>query len=146
MVTAPAAILAVLRDLWSERAVASKVSKSGDTSTYNGDIALNHVSTTPSPREASLNGASKPRVRWTVTSFMRGFTRRFPTTSATISRLPLSLLLFAGGVFVLARSLTSLGWTEIFASWLAKICKNPAITVFFLGQVTDLTAADHILC
>lgn len=125
MVTAPAGILALLRDLWSERAVARHVSK---------DREQEGVELGGAGEAAGV--AHSPRRRLSLPTFRRAFVSRFPTTSSTISRLPLSLLLFAGGIFVLARALTSLGWTAIFASWLAKICTSPAATVFFIGCVS----------
>lgn len=112
MVTAPAGIIAVIRDLANELYLRRKVSPVASHST---------------------SSQSRPSTRVSLPSFLRFFTSHFPTTSSTISHLPLSLLPFAGGIFILARSLTFLGWTSIFASWLAKICTSPAITVFFLG-------------
>ncbi|GAA6055853.1 hypothetical protein JCM3770_001521, partial [Rhodotorula araucariae] len=71
-------------------------------------------------------------------SLVRRACARFPTTTTTIARLPLSLLPFAGGIFVLARALTATGWTDVFARWLVRVCVNPAATVFFVGYITAL--------
>lgn len=117
MVTAPAGIIALLRDIWSER---SKPKESGQVE------EIEMVGMDGAGRQEDARPLSLP-------SLVRFLTKRFPTTSNTISRLPLSLLPFAGGIFVLARALTTLGWTAIFASWLAKICISPAATTFFLG-------------
>ncbi|KAM0746296.1 hypothetical protein T439DRAFT_360610 [Meredithblackwellia eburnea MCA 4105] len=144
MVTAAGGIVAVLRDFWSERkpnptprlaATTTSVDEfelqpSQTPSTIvSGAGAAVAASTESSPPLSSPRGHS---TRCSLPSFVAAFVRRFPTTSSTISRLPLSLLPFAGGVFVLSRALTSLGWTSIWAGWLAKISINPAATVFFL--------------
>ncbi|GAA5911579.1 hypothetical protein JCM5296_005253 [Sporobolomyces johnsonii] len=118
MVTMPAGIIAFLRDVWSERR-----------------------SPTPRTEEIELSAPTRPvdpphctpTRRLSLPHLVNKVCKRFPTTTTTISRLPLSLLTFAGGIFVLSRALTSLGWTDIFAGWLAKICINPAATVFFVG-------------
>lgn len=146
MVTAPAGILAVLRDLFSERAVGSQLKEARSKKAVDeieletpeeqaqikdelGSLPLASPSAaTPLQRERTISLPSS--VRW--------FIRNFPMTSSTISRLPLSLLPFAGGIFVLARALTSLGWTSIFAGWLASVSVNPAASIFFLGYLTTL--------
>lgn len=120
MVTAPAGIIALLRDIWSERARPKEAVKPEE-------IELESVESRARP----VSQADSKRI--SLPSLVRRLQARFPTTCNTISRLPLSLLPFAGGIFVLARALTTLGWTSIFASWLAKICINPAATTFFLG-------------
>jgi len=122
MVTMPAGLIALFRDIWSER----KKPKALKTEEIEMEVPTTPVSTpqvTPSRRISLPYLVSKT-------------CKRFPTTTSTISRLPLSLLLFAGGVFVLSRGLTTLGWTSVFAGWLAKICVNPAATVFFVGSVS----------
>ncbi|SCV70380.1 BQ2448_1774 [Microbotryum intermedium] len=123
MVTAPGGIIALLRDLWSER-------------------GAHPASTAQEPKGIDLGRINEPtsryRARYSLPAIIRAFKRQFPTTATTISRLPLSLLPFAGGIFILARALTSLGWTSIFASWLAKISVNPAATIFFLGYFIAL--------
>ncbi|GAA5948811.1 hypothetical protein JCM3765_003909 [Sporobolomyces pararoseus] len=121
MVTMPAGLIALFRDIWSER----KKPKVLKTEEIEMEVPTQPVSTpqvTPSRRISLPYLVSKT-------------CERFPTTTSTISRLPLSLLLFAGGVFVLSRGLTTLGWTSVFAGWLAKICVNPAATVFFVGYL-----------
>lgn len=126
MVTAPAMAIALLRDIWSERMPpadgkqeAPREETGVELSEMGGGRALHQSQTIPE--------------RVSLPYLVRRARKRFPITTSTISRLPLSLLPFAGGIFVLSRALTSLGWTSIFASWLAKICINPAATVFFLG-------------
>ncbi|CEQ41207.1 SPOSA6832_02886, partial [Sporobolomyces salmonicolor] len=118
MVTMPAGIIAFLRDIWSER-------KPPTPRTEEIELSAPTRPVDP-PRSAPTRRLSLPYLVSKVC-------KRFPTTTTTISRLPLSLLTFAGGIFVLSRALTSLGWTDIFAGWLAKICINPAATVFFVG-------------
>ena len=154
MVTMPAGILAFLRDLWSERKAPKPIKKeeaeeaeieleaakieptnvspqSPATSTLSAPAATSSSATT-------LNGGSDGKGgeedrRYSLPFLVRATCERFPTTTSTISRLPLSLLTFAGGIFILARGLTETGWTDTFAGWLVKICVNPAATVFFVG-------------
>jgi hypothetical protein len=123
MVTAPAGILAFLRDVWSERKPPTPTVEEHEL----------HAPTRPvdPPRQHSAPRLSLP-------SLINKLSKRFPTTATTVSRLPFALLTFAGGIFVLARSLTALGWTDIFAGWLVKICVNPPATVFFVGCVLPL--------
>ncbi|BGP49388.1 hypothetical protein JCM10450v2_005277 [Rhodotorula kratochvilovae] len=129
MVTAPAGVLALARDVWSERRVP------GRTAAAEGRVAeeieLEAAPAHPRPRAASAGP-------WTAQRFVRRACARFPTTTTTIARLPLSLLPFAGGIFVLARALTATGWTDVFAGWLVRVCVNPAATVFFVGYITAL--------
>lgn len=127
MVTAPAGIIALARDVWSERT--ARLPPREEPPLDEG-IELEDRGMAQKP---SGNYDSTPR--FSLPHILRRLSQRFPTTANTVSRLPLSLLPFAGGIFVLSRALTSLGWTSIFANWLAKICINPAATVFFLGQV-----------
>ncbi|GAA5912551.1 hypothetical protein JCM8208_001989 [Rhodotorula glutinis] len=132
MVTAPAGVLAFARDLWSERRP-PRVKDEVEL-----DEAPTHPVATP-PVVSSSTSAMSARARpWTAQRLVAQACRRFPTTSSTVSRLPLSLLPFAGGIFVLARALTATGWTDIFATWLVRVCVNPAATVFFVGYITAL--------
>ncbi|GAA5864884.1 hypothetical protein JCM8547_009260 [Rhodosporidiobolus lusitaniae] len=121
MVTAPAGIIAFLRDIWSERKPPSPAVEEHELQAPTGPVDR---PTLPSARRISLP------------YFVNKLCKRFPTTTTTVSRLPLALLTFAGGIFVLARALTARGWTDIFAGWLVKICINPAATVFFVGYFT----------
>lgn len=134
MVTAPAGILAFGRDIWSERKTSRPRPTRAPDASRTEEFELQEATSPPSLRTPS----PPPSPRTTIPSLLRAITHRFPTTSSTISRLPLSLLLFAGGIFVLSRALTSLGWTSLFASWLATICTSPAITIFFLGYLITL--------
>lgn len=120
MITAAGGSIAFLRDLWSERNVKPRP-------------AVEEIELTAPGTPSTLPTTIRPCPRLSLPYLASIISRRFPMTSSTISRLPLSLLPFAGGVFVLARALTSLGWTSIFASWLAKISSSPASAVFFLG-------------
>ncbi|TNY24321.1 hypothetical protein DMC30DRAFT_358620 [Rhodotorula diobovata] len=124
MVTAPAGVLAFLRDVWSERH-APKAEE---------EIELEAAPTRP-VEPPPVRAQSR---KWTVQRVVAKTCRRFPTTTSTVSRLPLSLLPFAGGIFVLARALTATGWTDVFATWLVRVCVSPAATVFFVGYVTAL--------
>ncbi|GAA5836006.1 hypothetical protein JCM5353_002212 [Sporobolomyces roseus] len=119
MVTMPAGLIALFRDIWSER----KKPKVKETEEIEMEV----------PTQPVVTPSIKASKRLSLPYLVDKTCKRFPTTTSTISRLPLSLLLFAGGVFVLSRGLTTLGWTSVFAGWLAKICVNPAATVFFVG-------------
>lgn len=122
MVTMPAGVIAFLRDVWSER----RPPNVKRTEEIEMEAPTRPLDPPKSPLTPSTRHYSLPYL-------LRKLTARFPTTTTTISRLPFSLVLFAGGIFVLARSLTERGWTDIFAGWLSKICVNPAATVFFVG-------------
>ncbi|KPV74497.1 uncharacterized protein RHOBADRAFT_44986 [Rhodotorula graminis WP1] len=130
MVTAPAGVLAFARDLWSERRPPR----------VKDEIELADAPTHPvaTPPVVASSNEAVPARPWTAQRLVAQTCRRFPTTSSTVSRLPLSLLPFAGGIFVLARALTATGWTDIFATWLVRVCVNPAATVFFVGYITAL--------
>ncbi|GAA5860932.1 hypothetical protein JCM3774_003192 [Rhodotorula dairenensis] len=159
MITMPAGILAFLRDIWSERKAPKPIKKEEaheaeiELEAAGGGVrvkpAVSTESTTSSaaalaesPTAAASTTSLKDGVegdrRYSLPSLVRATCDRFPTTTSTISRLPLSLLTFAGGIFVLARGLTETGWTDTFAGWLVKICVNPAATVFFVGYFTAL--------
>ncbi|KAK4045966.1 hypothetical protein OIV83_006477 [Microbotryomycetes sp. JL201] len=114
MITLPAGVLAFARD------IASEIRKQPDQQEQ---------------IEMVVPGTKKAEVsrRNSLPALVRAFKRRFPTTARTIAHLPFSLVLFAGGIFVLSRAMTTLGWTPIFATWLARICVNPPAAVFFLG-------------
>lgn len=134
MVTAPAGILAFGRDIWSERnlrpAQARRATLADASQTEEFELQEATTSSSPSLRT--------PSPRLTLPSLLRSLTHRFPTTASTLSRLPLSLLLFAGGTFILSRALTTLGWTSLFATSLASLCTSPARTIFLLGYLITL--------
>jgi len=78
------------------------------------------------------------RGRITLPSVYRRISNRFPTLTSTLSRLPWTLLPFALAMFILVRSLGYLGWISIFATWMERVCINPAATVFFVGFMAAL--------
>ncbi|GJN90034.1 hypothetical protein Rhopal_003031-T1 [Rhodotorula paludigena] len=130
MVTAAAGIVAFARDVWSER----KPPPPGPSRADEVELAASAAPTQAAP-PSQVPAAPRPL---TAQSLVRATCARFPTTTTTVSRLPLSLLPFAGGIFVLARALTATGWTDLFATWTARACVNPAATVFFVGYVTAI--------
>lgn len=148
MVTAAAGIVAVSRDVlseWKTGPAPTVIDNRGDSEV----LELEEIDGRPAERPVIVSLAvctftfktkkrycTQRRSPTTFPSILRKVTHRFPTTTNTISRLPLNLLPFAGGIFILSHSLTTLGWTSIFASWLAKICLTPAKTVFFIGYLT----------
>lgn len=158
MVTMPAGIIAFLRDIWSERTAPKVLHKEaaeeneveleetrapksqtdgqrGSPTSTEATAPADVGTPTTAASTTTLNGDNEPEHdrKYSLPSLVRATCKRFPTTTSTISRLPLSLLTFAGGIFVLARGLTATGWTDTFAGWLEKICVNPAATVFFVG-------------
>lgn len=92
----------------------------------------------PDKTDLAAAGLSGDEERVTLPSLWRKFSRAFPSTSVTLSRLPWPLLPFAIGMFILTRSLDHLGYIPIFASWTAKACTSPARAVFFAGGITAI--------
>jgi len=89
-----------------------------------------------SPSEGRRAVAAPPGGRGrTAESLWASFRRRFPTTSLTLTRLPVPLVIFGFAMFILVRALDSLGWIAVFATWAARVCTSPAKTVFFLGPL-----------
>ena len=72
----------------------------------------------------------------TLTTILISLTKRFPSTSRTVARLPIPLLPFAVCEFILVRGLAQRGWISVFASAFANACTTPAKTVFFMGFVS----------
>lgn len=124
MITAPAAVVGLIRDVFYD---------------LHSSRQAKRVKSSPPP-EAHANGQplhKTPR-RVTVPSLWRSFSRRLPSTSLTLSRLPWPLLPFAVGMFILVRSLDRLGYIGIFAEWTARACTSPAAAVFFVGAIVAL--------
>lgn len=80
------------------------------------------------------NGSS--REEHSLLTFARNVASRFPRTTGTVCRLPISLLPFAMCEFILVRGLEQRGWIEVFARGFANACTTPAKTVFFMGYVS----------
>ncbi|KAK5216272.1 hypothetical protein LTS03_002415 [Exophiala xenobiotica] len=74
--------------------------------------------------------------RKSFTSLLRSLARRFPGTTRTLVRLPITLLPFAMCEFILVRGLEQRGWIAVFARGFANACTTPAKTVFFMGFVS----------
>lgn len=109
MVTAPAAIVGIIRDVLHDMHANRKGSKTFDS----------RDSTEPT----------------TLPSIWRRVKAVLPSTAGTLSRLPWPLLPFAVGMFILVRSLSRFGYIEIFATWAARACSSPASAVFFVGGI-----------
>ncbi|EXJ67067.1 uncharacterized protein A1O5_09713 [Cladophialophora psammophila CBS 110553] len=71
-----------------------------------------------------------------LTSLLRAFLSRFPSTAHTVSLLPIPLLPFAMAEFILVRGLAQRGWIRVFATGFARACTSPPATVFFFGFVS----------
>jgi hypothetical protein len=87
------------------------------------------------PTTTSIHDGSTRGTRITLPSIVRRIQHRFPSTTTTISRLPIHLLPFAICMFILVRALATLGWIRVFATWLAAIATTPARTAFFVGFI-----------
>ena len=58
----------------------------------------------------------------------------FPTTCATLRKLPISLLPFAFGMFILVQALAHVGFVAIMARGIARVCAHGvAATTFFMA-------------
>jgi hypothetical protein len=68
------------------------------------------------------------------------FAKTFPTVTAVFTRLPLPLLPFAFGMFILVESLAYVGFIDIMASGLGKVCAGAGEigTAFFIGFLSVL--------
>ena len=78
---------------------------------------------------------SKPNHK-TLLSLLRALSTRFPSTTTTISRLPLTLLPFAAAEFILVRGLAQRGWIRVFAIGFGRACTSTAATVYFFSFVS----------
>ena len=88
--------------------------------------------TAPSPPE-DLEKTKHGQHETTLSFLMTNLTDRFPSTTATLTRLPIPLLPFAMCEFIMVRGLAQRGWIHVFAQGFARICTTPASTVFFMG-------------
>ena len=94
-------------------------STSPSQATFENPISHDHFS---SPEIISLKTYLKEILHGTfLHSLFLRFLRRFPTFSATLSRLPYALLPFAFSQFILVESLSYTGWITLFSHWLVKI-------------------------
>ena len=65
---------------------------------------------------------------------VRRLLRMFPSTAATLRRLPLALVPFAFGMFILVQGLAHAGFVSIMASGVVKVCAHGvAATTYFLA-------------
>ena len=65
-------------------------------------------------------------IRWVV--------RAFPTATATLRKLPVALLPFAFGMFILVQALAHVGFVSIMARGLARVCMHGVVpTTFFMA-------------
>lgn len=93
----------------------------------------NESDTAISPTKEISPPASAPP---TLFSYAHSLATRFPSTTQTIKRLPISLLPFAMSFFILVRGLSQRGWIHVFAIGFARACTTPTTTVFFMGFVS----------
>ncbi|OCF44714.1 hypothetical protein I317_01403 [Kwoniella heveanensis CBS 569] len=103
-VTAPAAALVLLRDLWRDWHMTRQKKHSAAT-------PMEKVPSDDSPNRtvrASLPSSSSLTAKIQST---------FPTTSHIISSLPLALLPFAFSFFILVEGLQHTGWIRVFGGW-----------------------------
>lgn len=71
-------------------------------------------------------------------TFPSWFAKTFPTVTAVFSRLPLPLLPFAFGMFILVESLAHVGFIDIMAGGLGKVCAGAGEigTALFIGSLS----------
>lgn len=95
----------------------------------------------PLPTKESLPSSSEdeknPSHRTTLASLIKHLSTRFPTTTQTLTHLPLPLLPFAMCEFILVRGLSQRGWIHVFAQGFSHVCVSPAATIFFIGFLTS---------
>ncbi|KAI8828079.1 arsenical pump membrane protein-domain-containing protein [Chytriomyces cf. hyalinus JEL632] len=63
---------------------------------------------------------------------------RFPKTTTLLARLPMNLVPFTFGMFILVETLTSRGWTSLLATALAKVSYSRASAIFAIGGIATL--------
>ncbi|TPX75484.1 hypothetical protein CcCBS67573_g03256 [Chytriomyces confervae] len=63
---------------------------------------------------------------------------RFPRTTTLLARLPMNLVPFTFGMFILVETLTSRGWTSLLATALAKVSYSRASAIFAIGGIATL--------
>jgi hypothetical protein len=131
-VTVPPALIMLGYDVWNDL----KTWKWSDRreSIINDDgagdeLELSEVqrdtkSTIPKPQSIRLSAAHSfdnsrvhDKPKRTLESLSENLSRKFPTITALLPRLPVSLVPFALSMFILVNALASKGWVEVFASW-----------------------------
>ena len=105
------------------------------------DFSVNAHILNPPIELNSLSNGPEPQTRHTSSlSRYQKIKQRFPNTFTTLARLPLSLVPFAFGMFILVQSLDYLNWITLFSSWLVIV--STAIgaigTCFVVGFVTTV--------
>lgn len=71
-----------------------------------------------------------------ILSFKSKLAETFPTVTTVLSRLPFPLLPFALGYFILVESLAHVGFINIMARGLGKVCSNgPTVAGFFVSAL-----------
>jgi Na+/H+ antiporter NhaD/arsenite permease-like protein len=141
MVTLPAGLISVARDVVVDfvRHNPGKQRKSPEPSPEippSGKATLEGADTPPPQETEKYPPRSLSREPRTVSSSLRRLEHRFPITSTTLSRLPIPILPFAMGMFILVRALLQRGWIDVFANGFAKACTSPAKATFFFGFMT----------
>lgn len=69
-----------------------------------------------------------------VGAAMRWVVRAFPTATATLRKLPIALLPFAFGMFILVQALAHVGFVSIMARGVARVCMHGVVpTTFFMA-------------
>lgn len=90
--------------------------------------ARRHPPQAPPPRPGAWTWVGRA---WTT------MTRALPTVFSTLFKLPVSLLPFAFGMFILAQALNHVGFVTIMARGVATICRHgAAATVFFMALLS----------
>ncbi len=109
------------------------------TSKQNVPLSSGLSSNSPSPQIPAKDdptSSSVPPSPTTLFSLLHALSTRFPSTTHTLTLLPIPLLPFAMAEFILVRGLSQRGWIHVFATGFARACTSPAATVFFFGFVS----------
>ncbi|PWN25485.1 hypothetical protein BDZ90DRAFT_233936 [Jaminaea rosea] len=94
-------------------------------------VAKEQEATTPS------RGRPRPNVLQRIMALPHCIARVLPTVTHVCARLPLPLLPFAFGMFILDESLAHVGFITIMARGLGKVCAGGELgTAFFIGMLS----------
>ncbi|KAK4683915.1 hypothetical protein P7C73_g6294, partial [Tremellales sp. Uapishka_1] len=124
-ITAPAAILMVIRDCFHDLRKAHSEPKADETkqeaieleAPESEDPTL-RIPDGASPAEAaSLEGSQSPSETSYVVRLVSKARTTLPTFTTVVSKLPLPLLPFAFSMFILVEALQYTGWIRVFSGW-----------------------------
>lgn len=86
-------------------------------------------------KEGDAEKPDHPDKSWNLYDSIIHLSERFPGTTQTVRRLPITLLPFAMCEFIMVRGLAQRGWIHVFAEGFINACTTPLKTVFFMGFI-----------